>query len=198
MIGFAELRRKSREWNIPVQVIEKDYVQGWVLKGVFTDEILRDSLVLKGGTALRKIYFPKYRFSEDLDFTGIKPLNLKLLRERLEIFTSIIAEESGIEFETIKIEKTRDVFGEEAYDARLYFIGPRKQRTTPMRIKLDITYYEKVMLSHEKRILYHLYSDAEDCRAEVSIYALEEILAEKMRTLIQRTSPRICTMCGFF
>ena len=36
----------------------------------------------------------------------------------------------------MKIEKTREVFGEEAFDARLYFIGPRKQRTTPMRIKI--------------------------------------------------------------
>lgn len=70
------------------------------------------------------------------------------------------------------------------------FVGPRRQRTTPMRIKLDITYYEKVMLPHEKRVLFHPYSDAENCNTEVNVYALEEILAEKMRTLLQRTSPR--------
>lgn len=93
MIGFAELRRTSRKWKIPEQAVEKDYVQGWVLKGVYTDEILKDSLVLKGGTALRKTYFPGYRFSEDLDFTGVKPLNLESLRERLDFFTPAITEE---------------------------------------------------------------------------------------------------------
>ncbi len=30
---------------------------------------LRDRLAFKGGTALKKIYAPDYRFSEDLDFT---------------------------------------------------------------------------------------------------------------------------------
>lgn len=190
MIGFPELRRKAREWKIPEQTIEKDYVLGWVLKGIFSDEILRESLVLKGGTALRKTYFPGYRFSEDLDFTDAKNLDLELLKERLNIFTSVITEESGIKFETIKVEKTRDKLGEEAYDVRVYFIGPRRQRVDPPRIKLDITYYEELMLPSKKRILFHPYSDEKNCIAEVEVYALEEILAEKMRALIQRTRPR--------
>jgi len=190
MIGFPELRRKARKWKIPEQTIEKDYILGWVLKGIFSDEILRESLVLKGGTALRKTYFPRYRFSEDLDFTGTKNLDLELLKERLNIFTSVITEESGIKFETIKVEKTRDTLSEEAYDVRLYFIGPRRQRVDPPRIKLDITYYEELILPSKKRILFHPYSDEKNCIAEVEVYTLEEILAEKMRALIQRTRSR--------
>ena len=31
-----------------------------------------DSLVFKGGTALKKCYFDNYRFSEDLDFSGLE------------------------------------------------------------------------------------------------------------------------------
>jgi predicted nucleotidyltransferase component of viral defense system len=34
-------------------------------------DVLRDTLVFKGGTALKKCYFGDYRFSEDLDFTGV-------------------------------------------------------------------------------------------------------------------------------
>ena len=49
--------------------IEKDYVIGWVLKGISNNKFLLESLVFKGGTALRKIYFTEYRLSEDLDFT---------------------------------------------------------------------------------------------------------------------------------
>lgn len=33
--------------------------------------VLRDSLLFKGGTALKKCYFGDYRFSEDLDFTAV-------------------------------------------------------------------------------------------------------------------------------
>jgi len=32
---------------------------------------LRETLVFKGGTALKKCYFGDYRFSEDLDFSGL-------------------------------------------------------------------------------------------------------------------------------
>jgi len=49
--------------------IEKDYVIGWVLNGISNNEYLRERLIFKGGTALRKIYFHDYRLSEDLDFT---------------------------------------------------------------------------------------------------------------------------------
>ena len=90
MIEFQELRRKSREWKIPEQAVEKDYVLGWVLKGIFDDKVLGNSLVLKGGTALRKAYFPGYRFSEDLDFTGIGSLDIKILGERLDFLTPIL------------------------------------------------------------------------------------------------------------
>ncbi|TDJ56782.1 MAG: hypothetical protein E2O46_00535 [Ignavibacteria bacterium] len=42
---------------------------GWILKGIPDNEFLKNKLRFKGGTALRKIHFPDYRLSEDLDFT---------------------------------------------------------------------------------------------------------------------------------
>ncbi|MBW6474015.1 MAG: nucleotidyl transferase AbiEii/AbiGii toxin family protein [Anaerolineaceae bacterium] len=36
---------------------------------------LDKNLVFKGGTCLRKCYFPDYRFSENLDFTAIRHLS---------------------------------------------------------------------------------------------------------------------------
>lgn len=47
----------------------KDYVLSWLLLGISKNPILSDNLVFKGGTVLKKVYFPDYRFSEDLDFT---------------------------------------------------------------------------------------------------------------------------------
>ena len=44
----------------------------WVLAGIGQVDSLRDTLVFKGGTALKKCYFGNYRFSEDLDFSGLE------------------------------------------------------------------------------------------------------------------------------
>ena len=43
----------------------------WVLAGIYRLNALRDALIFKGGTALKKCYFVQYRFSEDLDFSGV-------------------------------------------------------------------------------------------------------------------------------
>lgn len=68
MIPLQELRERQRETGIALEILEKDYCLGWMLKGI-ADSPLSGQAVLKGGTALRKLYFPDYRFSEDLDFT---------------------------------------------------------------------------------------------------------------------------------
>ena len=62
-----EYRTTGIQWN----VIERDYLLSWVLAGISQVPSLNDTLVFKGGTALRKCYFGNYRFSEDLDFTGL-------------------------------------------------------------------------------------------------------------------------------
>ena len=50
------------------RVVEKDYVLSWLLVAIAESD-LRGKLALKGGTALKRCYYPDYRFSEDLDFT---------------------------------------------------------------------------------------------------------------------------------
>ena len=57
--------------GVPREVIEKDYAIGYVLAGMYGLPALGRRLVFKGGTALRKAYFPDYRLSEDLDFTAL-------------------------------------------------------------------------------------------------------------------------------
>lgn len=54
--------------RIPEAVLERDYCLAWFLVGL-SGSALWERLVFKGGTALRRCYFPDYRFSEDLDFS---------------------------------------------------------------------------------------------------------------------------------
>ncbi|NBC24645.1 MAG: nucleotidyl transferase AbiEii/AbiGii toxin family protein, partial [Bacteroidetes bacterium] len=70
MITQREIRVKAREWKVPPDTVDKDYVLGHFLS-VFSQEY-KDQLIFKGGTCLRKCYIDNYRFSEDLDFSSIR------------------------------------------------------------------------------------------------------------------------------
>ena len=69
MIPKAEILRLATESSLQPNVVEKDYVLGWLLAGIHQHPVLGQSWVFKGGTCLKKCYFETYRFSEDLDFT---------------------------------------------------------------------------------------------------------------------------------
>ena len=64
------LEEVRQRLGIRWEVLERDYLLSWVLAGIDAVPELRETLVFKGGTALKKCYFGDYRFSEDLDFTG--------------------------------------------------------------------------------------------------------------------------------
>ena len=69
MINRAVIEERVREWGLREDVVEKDYLLGWLLWGIGADEALATHWVFKGGTCLKKCYLETYRFSADLDFT---------------------------------------------------------------------------------------------------------------------------------
>jgi predicted nucleotidyltransferase component of viral defense system len=69
MITKDEIQIIAAEKQLQPNVIEKDYVLGWILAGINNHPKTKDTWVFKGGTCLKKCYFETYRFSEDLDFT---------------------------------------------------------------------------------------------------------------------------------
>ncbi len=191
MIQQAELRRLGASWGIDEDIVERDYVLGWALYGLYQRPRLRDLLAFKGGTALRKTYFPDYRFSADLDFTGCGPMDEQALRIEIEQTAATTARKSGISLSLIKWEKTLEVDEGEAYSASLEYIGPSNRRSGSLpRLKLDITFYEQVVLTPVIRPLLHPYSDADSCRIELPVYRLEETVAEKLRALLRRRRAR--------
>lgn len=66
------LQEARQRLGIPWDVLERDYLLSWILVGITRVPVLNDSLVFKGGTALKKCYFGDYRFSEDLDFSIVQ------------------------------------------------------------------------------------------------------------------------------
>ncbi len=181
MIGLNELKRRAAEAQVTLETIEIDYVLAWVIWGFFQNELLKDNLVFKGGTALRKIYFPdytEYRYSEDLDFTAKTELPEDDLREAIDSSCALAREASNIDLTLGRLDSHESSISK-AYKGRLYFIGPRRQRSS-RRLNLDIDCSEEIFLPPSLLNLEHPYSDADACRILVSTYPLEEILAEKL------------------
>ena len=76
MIDRSEILAVAGDLSLTPDVIEKDYVLGWLLAGISAHQALAPAWTFKGGTCLKKCYFETYRFSEDLDFTVSDPSHL--------------------------------------------------------------------------------------------------------------------------
>ena len=89
----------SREFGLRANIVEKDYVLGWVLAGIFNHPEIGSSWIFKGGTCLKKCFFETYRFSEDLDFTLLKSsrLDQEFLVSCFQEIAQWVYEETGIE-----------------------------------------------------------------------------------------------------
>lgn len=191
MITRDELQRQAAQANIRLELQERDYVLGWFLLGMSRFPDLLQTVVLKGGTALRKMYFPAYRFSEDLDCTLIQPVEEHNLQIMVEAVCLYVANTSGVQMSVALWKRTRNVADQEAYRARLAYVGPLGQTGAERsRITLDLTRYERLVLPAELLPVIHPYSDAPVEPCYVPTYALEEMLAEKLRALLRRCYPR--------
>lgn len=116
----------------------------------------------------------------------LEPCEKGDLREAVRDAVSRTREESGIRFEEdIGIIETVTGFRATA----MFRIIPM-HASTPTKIVIDLTTVgnESILLPVEKRRIYHPYSDG--LAAGVTCYCLEEIMAEKIRSLFQWIRPR--------
>jgi predicted nucleotidyltransferase component of viral defense system len=191
MIRDTDLRERAAEWLLREDIVEKDYVLGWLLWGIATQPELNTTWVFKGGTCLKKCYFETYRFSEDLDFTvrdGGRMQPEKLLRIFAEVAARIY-EGSGIEIPAQDLRFEASATG--AYvEGRLYYRGPRNPRGDLPRIKLDLTSDEVLVQPPVLRPIAHPYPDELPGPPQIYSYAFEEIFAEKLRAMGERGRPR--------
>lgn len=194
MIDKRELITTATRVSLLPHVVEKDYVLGWMLAGIYAHPELSDSWLFKGGTCLKKCFFETYRFSEDLDFTLQNPAHLDqsfLLRVFNEI-GSWIYEHTGIDIPAAKIEF--DIYsnprGTISCQGKISYCGPISSRHALPRIKLDLTADEQIVLSPVGVRIFHPYSDAPPDGIAVLSYDYVEAFAEKFRALAERTRPR--------
>jgi len=194
MIDRQEILEFAREVGLDPNVVEKDYVLGWMLAGIAQHPRARDTWLFKGGTCLKKCYFETYRFSEDLDFTLLDGSHVDeaFLRQIFVEITEWIYNESGIELpeEARAFEVYINPRGNKSAQGRVGYRGPMQRQADLPRVRFDLTNDERVVREGVRRRVHHPYSDQPEGGIHVLAYCFEEVFAEKLRALTERQRPR--------
>jgi len=190
MIDRNEIDRMSEEIQVHTSHVQRDYVHGWLLSLLYSSSPLADKLTLKGGNALRKGYFEQSRYSRDIDFTTSGGIDESDLGRELNMICGALTGKCGVTFDTSKtrVEKKKRADRDKTIsEARLYFLDfYGKPNEIALSVRLDVTQFDRLYLPIQDRKLIHPYSDRQACSTPIRCVQLEEILATKMRCLLQR------------
>ena len=172
--AIVEWGRRVR-WPTEDQV-EQDLLLSRLIVEIASDGYLRDELVFRGGTCLHKLFTgATHRYSEDLDFVrrtagGIGDLTRALtgIGERLamRVNTQI------------------------SQQPKVYFRAPFESGSGVMRIKIEMNTFERspvrplVQMNHAVDTSWFAGS------ADVTTFALPELVSTKLRALFQRSKGR--------
>ena len=190
MINKNEIDEKAEVFQINTSNVQRDYVFGWVLAGMYGYSDLKNKLVLKGGNCFRKAYFENTRFSRDLDFSCEENIPTEIVSAGFNTICDFVSDQTGIIFkkeETIVAEKKRIDKEKKIYDVRLYFKDFYGQPSNlRVSVRFDITNFDRIYLPVQERYVIHPYSDAGQCEVKIKCIKLEELLASKLKCLLQR------------
>ncbi len=179
MISPQELRRIARARKLALDLVEKDYVLGWLLFAISSSSIA-NRLAFKGGTALSKVYFPgEWRLSEDLDFTLIDVPDFGAVKKSLvDEVPRALHDAARITAEALKTPYTNPDY----LQCRIQYVGPVSKNTAKVEVSKEDFLGEVVKKDVPLSFDYPDFS--------VIAYSLDNILAEKIRTLLERGKVR--------
>lgn len=179
MIKIEELERIANAKGIGIKLAEKDYLLELLLLVLCREA--GKKLIFKGGTALYKIHSLN-RFSEDLDFTlhaskiNIDELVNKMLKRLMDI---------GVNGRIKELSSYRN-----QKNVKLELKGPLfdgNPRTISL-VDINISLKESPIYDPEQKMLFSKYSEIPSF--DIFTMPLDELLAEKIRTILTRDKAR--------
>ncbi|NJO87520.1 MAG: nucleotidyl transferase AbiEii/AbiGii toxin family protein [Chloroflexia bacterium] len=176
-------RRYIEEWKAIAPwpdnaQIEQDLVIERALIALFSDDLIRESLAFRGGTALHKLYMkPQARYSEDIDLVQIsdgpiKPI-LERIREVLKFLGTKRAVKQNINNNTIAYRFESEI-----------------PPVINLRLKIEINCREHFSVLGLKEFQHTMNSGWFSGECTIMTYELEELLGTKLRALYQRRKGR--------
>jgi len=163
-------------WSEPKQ-IEQDLIIARVIVQLFNEPFLREELRFRGGTALNKLHFPKpLRYSEDIDLARTKDGDSKPIWDRVH---DLLDPWLG------KPEYLRSPVA----PALRYSVAATDGAST-IRIKVEINEDEVTPFDATQTLPYKVENPWFSGAANVATFSTEEVLATKIRALLQRSKGR--------
>jgi predicted nucleotidyltransferase component of viral defense system len=176
-------KRDGVNWG----VVEKDYFLTLLLEGVSVNDFLKENLVFKGGTALRKIYFKHYRYSEDLDFTLRNQIKEEDLIVALESIFTYLKKEHNAAFYVKSIYNT-DWF----VDLKIQFTGLKEIKNT---VTCDLMSDEMLIDDLVKGKIFNPYYNKD---LVINTYSLKRFLEKNSEVCCKEPELETTMMSGTF
>ncbi|MHB8372191.1 MAG: nucleotidyl transferase AbiEii/AbiGii toxin family protein [Thermoplasmataceae archaeon] len=176
MIDKYDIIKLSRLTAIKPFQQEKNYIQTMMLRSIYT---YTSDLIFKGGTSLF-FFYRLPRFSEDLDFTLINPINENKIIKNIEKDLMLIGIENKLKNKTLN---------EISSSYRFSVKGPLyTSDVSGLTVKIDISKREEIFIKPKIMKLNSLYNDVLPFNAVVM--DLKEITSEKIRSIMTRNKAR--------
>ncbi len=157
--------------------VEQDLIISRAIVAIFSDDQLRQQLRFRGGTALNKLHFaPPLRYSEDIDLvrTSAGPIGPVLDRLR-----AVLQPWLG-----------QAQFDQSPVAPKLRFRADAEDGGAPIRLKVEINTREINAYDPPARIPFGVDNPWFAGNADVATFSREEMLATKLRALLQRDKGR--------
>lgn len=188
MITTAELHRCAARDGLRFDQAEKDYVILLLLAGLARQVEIEQQWFFKGGTCLRHCYYPGYRFSEDVDFSCTsREDRLAEAARRLKAVASALTEATGVRL-TVGEPRAEPAEAQVEFAVSYSRGGPRRQSLPVVRVHLSFD--EPLLAGPEERPVRSPYS--EPGAFSITAYSKPEIVAEKLRALLQQQEKWPC------
>lgn len=176
------LNTQANRFGLGRAAIEKDFVISTILLLISRLKEFAEysgRMAFRGGTCIKKVYFPdETRFSEDLDFTN---LSVEESNGFLEQVNRLIGRNMGV----TTLERTEVLYqNERGLDFTLYYTSILQQMN---HISFNISNGSPFEETKRVKIALAPYFNES---ARILTMSLREIVAEKMRALLQRKKPR--------
>lgn len=169
------IQKLAAKEKVPIGTIEKDYAVTSTLS-VISQFPKIDKMVFKGGTALKKVHFNDFRFSEDIDFTCLEDVSE-------ELYSLLDNKKDHLGFTVTDIKKETTVGNSKKFTVKYNGFN-----NYPNNVRVDLSLREKVQ--NESRNLNVLHNYNAIPIFSIPSMTVEEIMAEKVRAVIYSGAPR--------
>lgn len=176
MIDYLQTQRLSIKNNVSPEIIEKDYLIELLLFYFSKGSSLCENIVFRGGTTLKKVYFPEYRFSEDLDFVIDNKEEINVYQEIIIQLLQRISSDYPI-----KIEE-RSIFERDRLQLFIiYDIIPDIKGIKELKVDILRDYY---IPKHKRKRLLFTYPEFENKNSILKTYVLESVACDKIGRIL--------------